>query len=117
MRQNEVGFENERDYRMVIAPLQDIVSRVRQSVSMRLIKTPADFIVVMETLRLCGVSITEAGNTLAVPSALVHNWQNGQQLPPRAEYHHYATLATELLRIHLILFAGRRWSLAPQGTQ
>ncbi len=104
-------LENDQDYRLVVSLLQTMVSTVRRRVALHQVKTTADFIMVMEALRLCGVSMAEAGNNLGVPPATVHNWQNGQSLPLPQEYQGYAELATKLIVTHLIHFAGRKWSL------
>ncbi len=117
MRQNDSELGLEHDYRVIVGRIQEIVSKVRQSVAMRQIKTPADFIIVMETLRLCGISMAEAGNNLDVPPATVHSWQNGQHLPPASEFQMYAELVSGLLSSHLILFGGRRWGLTSPVAQ
>ncbi len=114
---DESKLAHEHDYRTIVVHLQTIVSKVRRSVAQRQIKTPADFIITMEVLRLCGVSMAEAGNNLDVPPAMVHAWQNGQNLPAASEYQELAELAMGLLSTHLILFGGRPWPLTSPMAQ
>lgn len=106
MQQQELSADP--DTRLAFGHLQGMAEAVDKLVLQKQVKDAAQFVLVMDSLRIFGMTAEDIATVLGQSPIRVKEWWMNESLPDVSFYQRYVEKAHSLLRSKGILFAGMR---------